>query len=213
MVNLPGSISLAQTPWPKLPGHTPWPKLLGANLAWAARVCVGQRRSVRAALEQLDRHSLRTAQEGDAHPWPDGGGLHCELGALGLELGHDGIDFRHRQPAMVEALIGSLRWWIDFGVRQDLGHENVGATDLEIDARLALLQRADHLSAKHARVECGCRLKIGAAQVNVVVCELGHAVLPRCDKSPHRRALSRTAPLGCGAPHTAARRGCSGRPR
>src|SRR5215467_11015398 len=118
MVNLPGSISLAQPL-----AQTPWPKLRGANLASAARVCVGQRPSVRAGLEQLDRHSLRTAQEGDAHPWPDGGGLHCELGALGLELGHDGVDFRHRQPAMVEALIGSLRWWIDIGVRQDLGHE------------------------------------------------------------------------------------------
>jgi hypothetical protein len=105
-------------------------------------------------------------------------GLHRELRAFGLEFCHDSVDFLHRQPEVVEALIGSLRWWIDFGVGQDFGNEDVGAADLEIDARFALLQRADHLGAEHAFIERGRRFRIGTAQVNVVVGELGHVAPP-----------------------------------
>ena len=49
-------------------------------------------RALMAAVEQFDRHALGAAQEADAHARPHRGRLARELDALGLELGHHGID-------------------------------------------------------------------------------------------------------------------------
>src|SRR5262249_35152197 len=75
---------------------------------------------------------------------------------------------------MVEALIGRGGRRIDAVAGRDRRDEDVNAAQLEIDARLALLHGPDHLRAEHALVIARGRLRIGAAQVDVIVGELGH---------------------------------------
>src|SRR6185312_14460389 len=62
------------------------------------------------ALEQLDRDSLRAANEADANARPDVYGFPGELNSLRPDLGCDRIDVLHRQPEMVEPLIRGDRW-------------------------------------------------------------------------------------------------------
>src|SRR5437660_3691003 len=90
------------------------------------------------AVEKLDRHAFGAADEGDPHPRPYRGRLLGELSALGLELGHDRIDAADRQPEMVEALVRRGRRRIDAVIRRDRRDEDVGAAELEVDARLTL---------------------------------------------------------------------------
>ena len=66
-----------------------------------------------AAVEQLDRHAFRRADEADAHARTDGGRLLGELDALGLEVGGDGIDATDREPEVIEPLIRRHRRGID----------------------------------------------------------------------------------------------------
>src|SRR5437899_1067709 len=100
-------------------------------------------RSIGVAIEQLDRHLFRPAQEGNAHSRPYCGGFPGELGPLGLELGDHGVDAADGKPEMIEALIG--RGWrrIDAVAGSDRCDENIGAAELEVDARLALLHGTD----------------------------------------------------------------------
>src|SRR4051812_25441922 len=126
------------------------------------------------AVEQLDRDALRGPQEGDAHAGAHRGGLPAELGALGLELGDDRIDAAHHQPEMIEALIGRGRRRVDAVAGGHRRNEDIGTAELEVNARLVPLHGADDLGAEHLFVVAGGRLRIRAAQVDMVVGELGH---------------------------------------
>ena len=128
----------------------------------------------RLAIEQLDRHPLRRAQEGDAHARPHRGRLPGELDALGLELRDHGVDAGDREPEVIEALVGRDRRRIDAVAGRDWRDEDVGAAELEVDARLALLHGADHLGAEHAFIPLGGRFGIGGAQMDVVPGVLDH---------------------------------------
>src|ERR1700722_11285225 len=65
------------------------------------------------ALQELDRDALRAADEADAHPWPDRRWLPGELDAFGPDFGGHRIDVLHRQPEMIEPLIGGHRRGVD----------------------------------------------------------------------------------------------------
>src|SRR5215510_222174 len=69
---------------------------------------------------------------------------------------------------MVEALIGRPRRGIDAVASRDRGDEDVGAAELEVDARLALLHAADDLGAEYALEPLRGRLRVRAAQVDVI---------------------------------------------
>ena len=69
---------------------------------------------------------------------------------------------------------GGGRRRIDAVAGNDRGDEDVHAAEFEVDARLALLHAADHLGAEHALIILRGSLRIRAAQVNVVISELGH---------------------------------------
>ena len=58
--------------------------------------------------------------------------------------------FFTEQAEMVEALIGRDRGSVDAVSGLDLGDEDLGAAELQIDARLALRHRPNHLGAEHA---------------------------------------------------------------
>src|SRR5258706_2853634 len=58
------------------------------------------------ALEQLDRDTLRAADEADADSRPNGRRLLRELHALGLDLRGHRIDVFYCQPEMIEPLVG-----------------------------------------------------------------------------------------------------------
>src|SRR5215471_10125722 len=120
-------------------------------------------RSGDVAIEQLDRYPLRRAQEGNADAWTHRRRLPGELDALGLELGDDGVDAADREAEMIEALVRRDRGQIDAVAGRHWRDENVGATELEVDARLALLHGANHLGAEHALVPLGRRFGVGGA--------------------------------------------------
>src|SRR3954453_13899825 len=69
---------------------------------------------------------------------------------------------------MVEALIGRGGCGIDAVAGCDWRDEDVGAAELEVDARLALLHAADDLSAENALEPLRSRFRVRAAQVDVI---------------------------------------------
>src|ERR1700745_4240562 len=139
--------------------------------------CAASSASGGVAIEQLDRHPLRRAQEGDAHARPHRGRLPGELAALGLELRDHGVDAGDRESEVIEALVGRDRRRIDAIAGRDRRDEDVGAAELEVDARLALLHAADHLGAEHAFVPLGGPFRVGGAQMDVIPGVLGHGLL------------------------------------
>src|SRR5207248_5394616 len=124
-------------------------------------------RSDRLALEQLYRNALRRPQKGNPHARPHRGRLLAELDALALELSDDGVDAGNREPEVIEALVRRHRRRIDAVARRHRRDEDVGAAELEVDAGLALLHGADHLSPKHALVPLGGCFGIGGSQMDV----------------------------------------------
>src|SRR5579862_3814756 len=64
-------------------------------------------------LEEFDGDALRPADEADAHPRPDRRRLPGELDTFGPDFGGHRIDVLHRQPEMIEPLIGRHRRGID----------------------------------------------------------------------------------------------------
>src|SRR5665213_3556174 len=103
----------------------------------------------RVAIQQLDRNALRSAQEADldARPWRIR--LLGELDTFLLEIGGDDVDIANRQPEMIEPLIGRGGWRIDAVAGLDLGSEDIGAAEFDVDARLAGLRGAHDLRAEH----------------------------------------------------------------
>src|SRR5262245_23548423 len=79
---------------------------------------------------------------------------------------------------MIEALMGMARAGAGLGVLADVEDEDVGAAELQVDARLALLHGADHLGAEHALVEAGRRFRVAGEQVDMVEGEFGHVGCP-----------------------------------
>src|SRR5205085_11117707 len=77
---------------------------------------------------------------------------------------------------MVEPLIGRSGCRVHACVR--LRDEDVGAAELEVDARLALLRGSQDLRPEHALVIARRRLRVGAAQMDVVVGEFRHGGSP-----------------------------------
>ncbi len=126
------------------------------------------------ALEQLDRHAFGRTDEADANARPHGGRLLGELNALGLEVGGDRVDAGDREAEVVEPAIGRGRRWIDAVAGLHRCDEDVGAAELQVDARRPLLHGADHLGAEHAFVPLRGPLRIGGAQVDMVPGEFGH---------------------------------------
>src|SRR5262249_47953255 len=122
---------------------------------------------------------LRPAEEADAHARPNRGRLFGEHDALGLELGGHRVDAADREPEMIKALAGCGRSRIDAVARLDRREEDVGAAELEIDARLALLHRADQLRTKHALEPLSGCLRVRAAQVDMIPGVGGHYCSPR----------------------------------
>src|SRR5467141_3393908 len=121
---------------------------------------------------------LRPAQEGDAHPRPNRGRLPCELGTLLLELGDDVINAADAQPDMLEPEIRRLRRCRDGLLRGNLRDEDGDPAEIEVETRPSVrLYRTDDLGAEHFCVPAGGRLRIGAAQMDVVVGEGGHVSL------------------------------------
>jgi len=101
----------------------------------------------------------------------------CEIDALGLQIGDDGVEVLHEQAEMIEALIRRHRGGIDAVAGLDLGDEDLAAAELQIDARLALLRRAEHFGAEHALEPLGGAFRIGRPQMDVVEGDVGHGVL------------------------------------
>src|SRR6185437_9104041 len=97
-------------------------------------------RVFRIAVQQLDRDALRPAQKANLDAWPWRMRLLGELDALLLEIGGDGVDACHRQAEMVEPLIGRGGRCVDAVTGQYLGGEDIGAAELDVDARFAGLR-------------------------------------------------------------------------
>src|SRR5262249_31018835 len=123
--------------------------------------------------EELDRDSLRAADEADAHARADRGRLARELDALGLDLGGDRIDVVHREPEMIEPLIGRHGRRVDAVALLDLGDEHVGAAELDVDSPRA----ANDDAAENILEPRRGRLRIGAAQVDMVPGDDRHDVV------------------------------------
>src|SRR4029079_2185848 len=88
----------------------------------------------RIAVEQLDRDALRPAQKADLYPGPGRMRLLGELDTLLPEIGRDCIDARNRKTEMVEALIRRDRCRIDTVTGIDLGQEDHGAAEADVQA-------------------------------------------------------------------------------
>ena len=114
------------------------------------------------------------ADEADAHPGPHRRRLLGELHALGFELRRDGVDPGASQPEMIEALIGRGRGRVDAVAGRHRRDEDIGAAELDVDARGALLHGADHLAAQHALEPLGGRLGVRTAQMDVVPGQFRH---------------------------------------
>ncbi len=82
----------------------------------------------------------------------------------GLDLGGDRVDILHRQPEMVEPLMGRHRRRVDAVSRGHRRDEDVGAAELDVDAAGA----ADDHAAEHVFEPGRGRLGIGTAQVDVI---------------------------------------------
>src|SRR5438270_5133990 len=144
---------------------------------------------------------LRAAQKGDPHPGSDRLGLDGKFGALLFELGDDPVDRVDTQADMLEPEIRRLRRGGHGLLGRNLRDENSYPSETEVEARPAVrLHRANDLGAEHVLVPAGGRLRIRAAQMDVVIGEGGHAFLPligrprnsrpepmpRPARSPHR---------------------------
>src|SRR5438445_2871488 len=137
-----------------------------------------QSRSGGVAVQQLDVDVLRTAQKGNPNPGPDRRRLPGELGALLLQLGDNVVNAADPQSDMLEPEIRRLRRSRDGLFRRHLSEKDRHAAEIEIETRPAIrLDRADDLSAEHFGVPAGRRLRIRAAQMDMVVGESGHVSL------------------------------------
>src|SRR5689334_16957456 len=111
------------------------------------------------ALQKLDRDSLRAADEANAHARTNSGRLAGELDTPCLDLGRDRVDVLDRQAEMIKPLIGRGGRRVDAIARLDPGDEDVGTTELDVDAP----GTTDDDAAEHIlKPRCG-RLRIGAA--------------------------------------------------
>src|SRR6516162_6537453 len=110
---------------------------------------------------------------------------------------------------MLEPEIRRLRRCGDGLLRRNLGDEHGYPAEIEVKARPAVrLHRADDLGTEHHLVPAGGRFRIGAAQMDVVVGEGGHASLPFSIMRQHSRARTGvgTSRVGIQAPRTVGRR-------
>ena len=76
---------------------------------------------------------------------------------------------------MIEAAVGRGRGGVGAVVRRHRSDKDIGAPDLQVDARLALLHGAQDLGAQRFLEPLRHRLGVGRAQMNVVPGEFGHA--------------------------------------
>src|SRR4051795_714647 len=97
---------------------------------------------------------------------------------------------------MVEALIGRGGRGIDAIAGRDRRDEDVGAAELEVDARLALLHAADDLGAEHALEPVRGRLRVRAAQVNVIPGVGRHWLFPSVAWQASQATAYRISPMG-----------------
>src|SRR6185437_10636079 len=116
-----------------------------------------------------------------------------KLDALRLQIGGDCVYAAYRQAEMIKPLIGRHRRRIDAVAGFDFRNENLCPAQLEIDARLALLRRADHFGAEHALEPLRGRFRIRAAQVNVIPRVIRHDVSPLSGAENTRAAFNATS--------------------
>src|ERR1700761_7235110 len=85
---------------------------------------------------------------------------------------------------MIETAVRDRRGGIDAVTGFHRRDKYIGAPELQIDTRLALLRGAYHLGAKHRLEPVRHRLGIGRAQMNVVpsefgICQIAHGAFSR----------------------------------
>src|SRR5437773_208999 len=107
------------------------------------------------ALEELDRDALGSGQEGDAGAGSNGFRAPREDNSLGLQVRAHRIDVLDLESEVVEALVGMRRPGARLWILAHVQNKDVGASQLQIDAWLALLHAADHLGTEHSLVEGG----------------------------------------------------------
>src|SRR5262249_1015318 len=91
-----------------------------------------------------------------------------ELDALFPEICRNRVNARNRKAEMIEALIRRRGRRIYTITCIDLGGEDHGAAELDVDARLALLRRTDDFCPEHPLEPLRHPFRIGCAQVNVI---------------------------------------------
>src|SRR3984893_9268072 len=161
-------------------------------------------------VQQFDMDVLRAAEKGDPHPGSDRLGLDAKFGALLFELGDDPVDPVDTQADMLKPEIRRLRRRGHGLLGRNLRDENSHPSEIEVEARPAVrLHRANDLGAEHVLIPARGRLRIRAAQMDVVVGEGGHAFLPligwlatlgprRCPCQPdHTPRATSSSALGC----------------
>src|SRR4030095_1887298 len=89
-------------------------------------------------LEELDAHIVVRVDERDLHARPDRAGLHLEVGAAPLELGHGLVHVVHAQPEVIEPDVRLGRRGWDRGVRRDRCDEDREPVQVEIGTGLAV---------------------------------------------------------------------------
>src|SRR5262245_33309074 len=147
-------------------------------------------------VEQLDRDTLRPAEEANLDPRPWRMWFLGELDALLSEVGRDCIDAGDGKAEMIETLI--RRDWrrIDAVAGIDLRQKDHGAAKLDVYAWLALLRRADHLGVEHSLEPLRGGIRIGRAQVNMIPLIVWHCLL-RSGSASLRRAECRAQQPCC----------------
>ena len=122
------------------------------------------------ALQEFNTHIIRALDERNAYPGPNGSGLHEHLGATALEFGRGRIHVIDPQPQMIQPDIGFRRRRGQSGVGRHFGDEDRQTVEIEIHAGLAIRLHIRHGGGiKHLLIELDGRLRIGGAQVNMIV--------------------------------------------
>src|SRR3990167_1341177 len=88
---------------------------------------------------------------------------------------------------MFETLIGHRWRRVDAVARLDFGEEDIGAAELEVDARNAVRRAAENLRAQHALKPFRHRLRIRRADMDVVPRVVRHGVSLCCSCRPGNR--------------------------
>ncbi len=145
-------------------------------------------------MDKLDHDAFRSADEGQAQPRITRQRTDGNFGTLGAQLLHSGIQIINRQADVLEMGKGRPRG-VGF-VRVRRRDQNLLATEPHRDALLPGIERAEridaagNLGAEHRLKEAGCRVRVGAAEMDVIVLMLVIGLLCRLSLIRGRSAAS-----------------------